>query len=67
MSVDFSGKIRTEMNPIGSVEPSTVAVNVLDAVWRQRPYVFTDDHSADAVEARMREIVLARQEVLDSS
>ena len=50
VSVVFPGRIRTGMNPIGSIEPSTVARNVLDAIRRQRPYVFTDDHSTDAVE-----------------
>src|SRR4051812_8864468 len=54
VSVVFPGRIRTGMNPIGSVEPATVAANVLDAVRRQRPYVFTDDHATDEVDARLR-------------
>jgi hypothetical protein len=52
------------MNPIGTVEPSTVAANALDAIHRGRPYVFTDDHATDAVEARLRAILDARQQVL---
>ena len=64
VSVVFPGRIRTGMNPIGSIEPSTVALNVLDAIRRQRPYVFTDDHATDAVEKRMHAIIAARDDVL---
>ncbi len=64
VSVVFPGRIRTGMNPIGSIEPSTVALNVLDAIRRQRPYVFTDDHATDAVEERMHAIIAARHDVL---
>ena len=64
VSVVFPGRIRTGMNPIGSIEPSTVALNVLDAIRRQRPYVFTDDHATDAVEERLHAIIAARDDVL---
>jgi len=64
VSVVFPGRIRTGMNPIGSIEPSTVALNVLDAIRRQRPYVFTDDHATDAVEERLHAIITARDDVL---
>ncbi len=64
VSVVFPGRIRTGMNPIGSIEPSTVALNVLDAIRRQRPYVFTDDHTTDAVEERLHAIIAARDDVL---
>lgn len=64
VSVVFPGRIRTGMNPIGTVEPSTVAANVLDAIRRQRPYVFTDDHSTGAVESRLHAILTARADVL---
>jgi NAD(P)-dependent dehydrogenase (short-subunit alcohol dehydrogenase family) len=64
VSVVFPGRIRTGMNPVGSVEPSTVATNVLDAIRTQRPYVFTDDHSTDAVDARLQAILSARSEVI---
>jgi NAD(P)-dependent dehydrogenase (short-subunit alcohol dehydrogenase family) len=63
VSVVFPGRIRTGMNPIGSVEPSTVATNVLDAITRQRPYVFTDDHSKQEVKDRLEAIVAARNDV----
>lgn len=65
VSVVFPGRIRTAMNPLGRVEPSTVAHNIVDAMRRRRPYVFTDDHSAAEVDARLRAIAAARAEVLD--
>ena len=63
VSVVMPGKIRTGMNPIGTVEPATVADLVLEAIRLQWPYVFTDDHSADAVEERLTSIVRAREDV----
>lgn len=66
VSVVFPGRIRTGMNPIGTVEPSAVAANVIDAIRRQRPYVFTDDHSTDQVETRLRAILSARSDVLST-
>jgi hypothetical protein len=63
VSVVMPGKIRTAMNPIGTVEPSTVADLVLVAIHRQRPYVFTDDHSTAAVEERLTSILRAREDV----
>ncbi len=64
VSVVMPGMIRTGMNPVGLVEPSSVARNVLDAMRRGRPYVFTDDHSAGQVDARLRAILAARGDVL---
>ncbi len=64
VSVVMPGMIRTGMNPIGTIEPSTVAANVVDAIRRNRAYVFTDDHSTGEVEARMRAILAARADVL---
>jgi NAD(P)-dependent dehydrogenase (short-subunit alcohol dehydrogenase family) len=64
VSVVFPGMIRTAMNPIGTVDPSAVAANVLDAVHRNRVYVFTDDHATDAVDARLQAILDARADVL---
>ena len=63
VSVVMPGMVRTGMNALGTVEPSTVAVNVVDAIRRGRPYVFTDDHGVEAVEARFRSILEARAEV----
>ena len=64
VSVVMPGRIRTGMNPIGTVEPTAVAANVLDAIRRRRAYVFTDDHATEAVEARLRALLTARDDVL---
>jgi NAD(P)-dependent dehydrogenase (short-subunit alcohol dehydrogenase family) len=64
VSVVLPGMIKTGMNPIGSVSAATVAANVVDAVRRNRSYVFTDDHSTQDVEARLQAIVAARADVL---
>ena len=64
VSVVMPGPVRTRMNPIGTVDPSVVAANVLDAVRRNRPYAFTDDHATEAVEARLQAILAARTDVL---
>jgi NAD(P)-dependent dehydrogenase (short-subunit alcohol dehydrogenase family) len=63
-SVVMPGMVKTAMNPIGTVQPATVAANVLDAIRRDRPYVFTDDHSTDEVERRLRAVIAARTEVI---
>ncbi|MCU1452055.1 MAG: short-chain dehydrogenase/reductase [Acidimicrobiales bacterium] len=63
VSVVMPGRIRSGMNPIGSVDPMTVATNVIDAIRTGRDYVFTDDHSADAVEHRLKAILKARADV----
>jgi len=64
VSVVMPGMVKTGMNPIGTIEPKTVATNVLDAIRRNRPYVFTDDQGSTPVEARLRAILSARHEVL---
>ena len=64
VSVVMPGMIRTGMNPIGTVEPSTVAANIVDAIRNGRNYVFTDDHSVVEVEARLDAIRTARAQVL---
>jgi NAD(P)-dependent dehydrogenase (short-subunit alcohol dehydrogenase family) len=63
-SVVMPGMIKTAMNPIGTVQPATVAANVLDAIQRDRAYVFTDDHSTDDVERRLRAVLAARADVV---
>lgn len=63
-SVVMPGMVKTAMNPIGTVQPATVAANVLDAIRRDRAYVFTDDHSADEVEGRLRALLAARTDVI---
>jgi NAD(P)-dependent dehydrogenase (short-subunit alcohol dehydrogenase family) len=64
VSVVMPGMIRTGMNPIGTVEPSAVAANVVDAIRNGRDYVFTDDHSVVDVEDRLEAIRAARSQVL---
>ena len=66
VSTVFPGMIRTGMNPIGTVEPATVAANVIDAIQRQRPYVFTDDHSRADVRTRLEAIIGARDDVIEN-
>ena len=66
VSVVFPGRIRTGMNPIGTVEPATVAANVVDAIQQNRPYVFTDHHSANDVRTRLQAIIAARADVLSA-
>jgi NAD(P)-dependent dehydrogenase (short-subunit alcohol dehydrogenase family) len=64
VSVVMPGMIKTGMNPIGTVAAATVATNIVDAVRKNRPYVFTDNHSIDDVEARLGAILAARKDVL---
>jgi len=64
VSVVMPGMIRTAMNPIGTIEPSTVAANVLDGIRRQRAYVFTDHQSEASVADRLGALIAARDDVL---
>jgi NAD(P)-dependent dehydrogenase (short-subunit alcohol dehydrogenase family) len=64
VSVVLPGMIKTGMNPMGTVTAETVAANILDAIRRNRPYVFTDDHHTAEVDARLRAIIAARAERL---
>jgi NAD(P)-dependent dehydrogenase (short-subunit alcohol dehydrogenase family) len=63
-SVVMPGMVKTAMNPIGTLPAATVAANVLDAIWHNRAYVFTDDHSTDDVERRLRNVLAARADVI---
>jgi len=63
VSVVMPGMIRTNLNRFGTVEPSTVAANIVDAIRRNRDYVFTDDHSEAEVDARLRSILASRSDV----
>jgi NAD(P)-dependent dehydrogenase (short-subunit alcohol dehydrogenase family) len=64
VSVVMPGMIKTGMNPFGSITAEQVAANVVDAIRRGRPYVFTDHHSTDDVNARLSAIMAARAEVV---
>jgi len=63
VSVVMPGMIKTGMVPIGETPPSQVALNVVDAIRRNRPYVYTDNEAATQVSERLRAIVDARAEV----
>jgi NAD(P)-dependent dehydrogenase (short-subunit alcohol dehydrogenase family) len=67
VSVVMPGLIKTAMVPIGTIPASAVAANVVDAIRRRRNYVFTDDHNATEVEARLRAIIAARGDVCATS
>ena len=58
------GMIKTGMNPVGSIPAAQVAANVLDAIRKGRPYVFTDHHSTKEVETRLAAITASRAEVV---
>lgn len=64
VSVVMPGMIKTGMNPVGIVSSATVAANVVDAIRHGRPYVFTDDHSSDQVDERLRAMLSARADVI---
>lgn len=63
-SVVMPGMVKTAMNPIGTLPPSAVAANVVDAIRRDRAYVFTDDQGTDEVERRLRAVLAARDDVI---
>ena len=63
VSVVMPGMIKTSMNPIGTISAGTVAANVVDAVRAGRPYVFTDHHATEEVDARLTAIIESRRHV----
>ncbi|HEX4016252.1 MAG TPA: SDR family NAD(P)-dependent oxidoreductase [Frankiaceae bacterium] len=69
VSVVMPGLIKTAMVPVGVIPAEQVALNIVDAIRRDRAYVFTDDHSSAEVHQRQQEIAAARAEVcfLDES
>jgi NAD(P)-dependent dehydrogenase (short-subunit alcohol dehydrogenase family) len=64
VSVVMPGMIKTGLNPYGTIPAEQVAANVVDAVRRGRPYVFTDDHSVADVESRLTAIMASRAQVV---
>jgi NAD(P)-dependent dehydrogenase (short-subunit alcohol dehydrogenase family) len=64
VSVVLPGMIKTGMVPIGTTPPSRVAINVVDALKRNRDYVYTDDESVAQVNGRLDSIIAARADVL---
>lgn len=67
VSVVFPGRTLSRMNPIATRPASIVATNVVDAIRRNRHYVYTDDESAASVEQRLTDIIAARGQVIDDS
>jgi NAD(P)-dependent dehydrogenase (short-subunit alcohol dehydrogenase family) len=64
VSVVMPGRTISKMNPIGKYPAAGVAANVVDAIRRDRPYVFTDDEAIDLVEERLHAIEDARRQVV---
>jgi NAD(P)-dependent dehydrogenase (short-subunit alcohol dehydrogenase family) len=64
VSTVMPGRVRSAMNPVAELPASAVAAEVLEAVRRDRPYVFTDHQSEDEVAARFAAITDARDDVL---
>ena len=64
VSVVMPGRTMSKMNPIGKYPAAGVAANVVDAIRRDRPYVFTDDEAIDLVEDRLHAIEAARGQVV---
>jgi NAD(P)-dependent dehydrogenase (short-subunit alcohol dehydrogenase family) len=64
VSVVMPGAINTGMNPFGTHAASTVAANVVDAILRDRAYVFTDNDSIAESQARLTAILAARSQVV---
>lgn len=65
VSVVMPGKVRTGMNPYGTTTADTVARNVIDAIRRDRPYVYNDRDGHAEVEDRFARILSARDDVID--
>ena len=63
-SVVMPGMVKTALNPIGTIQPATVAANVLDAIERGRAYVFTDDQGTAEVERRLGAVLAAQADVV---
>lgn len=60
VSVVMPGRTLSRMNPIATLPASEVARNMVDAIRRDRHYVYADDESADTVAARLNAIIDAR-------
>lgn len=61
--VGVSVLVKAATNPAGTTAADTAARNVLDAILRDRPYVYTDDDFRADVEERLARLVAARDDV----
>ena len=66
VSVVMPGLTQSKMVPIGTRPASGVAANIVDAIKKDRSYVFSDEESEERVAARLHAIIAARDDVLDS-
>jgi len=64
VSVVMPGRTATRMNPVGKFPAIAVADNVIDAIRRDRSYVFTDSDSTAEVEHRLTSIIRSRDDVV---
>ena len=64
VSVVFPGLIHTRINPGPGHDPGEVAANVVDAIRRNRSYVYTDHDFADEVPQRLQALIDSRSEVV---
>lgn len=62
VSVVMPGMVKTAMNPIGTIPADVVAAHVVDAMRRQRSYVFTDEQGETEVRDRLERIMAAKAE-----
>lgn len=67
VSVVMPGSTLSRMNPIAKRPSSGVALNVVDAVRRNRAYVYTDREASVQVADRLGEIVRSRDDVVRRS
>ena len=66
VSVVMPGRINTRLNPIGRIPASQVALNIIDAMLGDRPYVFTDHDGDGDVTTRLDEIRAALGQVVET-
>ena len=62
VSVVMPGMVKTAMNPIGTISADVVAAHVVDAMRRQRSYVFTDDQGEAGLRDRLGRIIASKAE-----
>jgi NAD(P)-dependent dehydrogenase (short-subunit alcohol dehydrogenase family) len=64
VSVLLPGLVQTGISPVGVVSAATAASNVVDGIRRNRPYIYTDDFGQSEIEARLSQILAARDETI---
>lgn len=64
VSVVMPGMIRSRMNTGSTTPPSAVSVNVVDALYNDRRYVYSDGELTSAMEKRFATLLAAKADVL---